>query len=47
MPFIQMDSLHDFQDSHFTAGSNQAIANGTVGLNHAGVGSIGPQDKRV
>jgi hypothetical protein len=47
MPFIQMDSLHDFQYSHFPAGGNQAIANGTMGFNNAGVGSIGPKDKWV
>jgi hypothetical protein len=47
MPFIQMDSLHNFQYSHFPAGGNQAIAHGTMRFNHAGVGSIGPQDKRV
>jgi hypothetical protein len=45
MPFIQMDSLHNFQYSHFPAGGNQATANGTMGLNHAGVGCIKPQNK--
>jgi hypothetical protein len=45
MPFIQMDSLHNFQYSYFPAGRNQAIANGTMRLNHAGVGCIKPQDK--
>jgi hypothetical protein len=47
VPFIQVDSLHNFQDSHFPAGGNQAIANGTMRLNHARVGCIKPQDKRV
>jgi hypothetical protein len=47
MPFIQMDSLHNFQHSHFPAGGNQAIANGAMRLNDAGVGRIKPQNKRV
>jgi hypothetical protein len=45
MPFIQMDSLHNFQYFHFPAGSNQAIANGTMRLNEAGIGYIKPQNK--
>jgi hypothetical protein len=45
MPFIQMDSLHNFQYSYFPAGGNQAITNGTMRFNDAGVGYIKPQDK--
>jgi hypothetical protein len=47
MPFIQVGSLHNFQYSHFPAGRNQAIANGTMRFNHAGVGHIRPQNERV
>jgi transcriptional regulator with XRE-family HTH domain len=45
MPFVQMDPLHYFQHSHFPAGRNQAIANRTMTLNHAGVGYIKSQNK--
>lgn len=47
MPFIQVDSLHNFQYSHFPAGSNQAMANGTMRLNNAGIGGIKPQYKGI
>jgi hypothetical protein len=47
MPFIQVDSLHNLQYSHFPAGGNQAIANGTMRLHDAGVGFIKPQNKGI
>jgi hypothetical protein len=45
--FTDVDSLHDFQNSHLPAGSDQPIANQTMGLHHAGISSIKPQDKRL
>jgi hypothetical protein len=45
VPFIQMDALHNVQYPHFPAGRNQAIANRTMTLNHAGVRYIKPQNK--
>jgi hypothetical protein len=47
MPFIKMDSLHNFQYFHFSAGGNQAMANGTMAFHDAGVGCIKPHDKWV
>lgn len=47
MPLAQVDSLHNFQNVHFTAGGDQALADGTMALQHAGVGFIKPQDKDV
>jgi hypothetical protein len=47
MPFIQMDSLHNFQYFHLSAGGNQAMANGTMAFHDARIGCIKPHDKRV
>jgi hypothetical protein len=47
MPFIKMDSLHNFQYFHFSAGGNQAMANGTMAFHDARVGCIKPHDKWV
>lgn len=47
MPFIQMDSLHNFQYFHFPAGGDQAVANGAMAFHDAGVGCIELQDEGI
>jgi hypothetical protein len=42
---MKVDALHDFQYSYFPAGSNQPLADRTMGLHYARVGFVIPQDK--